>query len=109
MPITRTAPVFIDPPADDRAEFDSPVTPGQPGALADLIALWRDRDVLYAQATKALTEEQVTTIRFARTREVNELPPAQRARGWIIAKTWYPPQHGQGTGDDAPEGLRAWL
>jgi hypothetical protein len=96
-------------PADDRADLDSPMAPGRPGSLADLLAIWRDRDVQYAQSDRALTDEQVRSIRAGRTREVNDLPPAQRAKAWGIAKSWFPPQHGQGTGSDKPEGLRAWL
>lgn len=97
------------PPADDRQDVPGgPVTPGVPGTLRDLLAIWRDRDVQYAQNPRALTEEQIASIRTFRIKEVNDLPPAQRAKGWIAAKTWVPPQHGQGTGDDAVDGLEAF-
>ena len=97
------------PPADDRQEVPGgPVEPGTPPTLSDLVAIWRDRDVQYAKATRALTEDQIEAIRAFRIKEVNDLPPALRARAWGIAKSWAPPQHGQGTGDDAPDGLAAW-
>lgn len=84
------------PPADDRASFDDDVEPGRPATLSDLLALWRDRDVLYAESTKGLRDDQIDSIREYRKKEVNDLPPEQRAKAWGIAASWYPPQHGQG-------------
>lgn len=96
-------------PADDRDSLDGPVEPGVITALTTLYALWIERDVAYAKATKSLTGDQVETVRQFRMKEVNDLPPALRAKAWAKAKTWYPPQHGQGTGADAHDGLRSWL
>ena len=100
-------PIFA-PEADDRADLDPAVKPGRP-TLAALRALWRDRDVNYAKLTKALEWDQVVVIRAYRTKEVGDLVRDERARGWAAVKTWVPPQHGQGTGNDRVEGLRSWL
>jgi hypothetical protein len=94
--------------ADDRNEAGGD-DPGRPGTLRCLVAIWRDRDVMYAQRTRALLPDQVEAIREYRKKEVCELCPTERARAWAIAHTWFPPQHGQGTGADAPDGLRSWL
>lgn len=96
-------------PADDRADLDTAVEPGRPGNLKALIAIWRDRDVAYAKGTRALNVEQIAAIRLFRKKEAEDLPKAERARAWTLAHIWFPPQHGQGTGDDAPDGLRSWL
>lgn len=108
MSVSRTAPVFTnDTPADDRtsAEPDDPGTP----TLQALIALWAERDSLYAQRPKALTHSAIESIRQFRLKEVNELPAPMRAKAAMRVLAWYPPQHGQGTGDDTREGLRSWL
>lgn len=84
------------PPADDRQSFDDDVEPGRPATLKDLVALWHDRDVQYAKATKALRDDQIETVREYRKKEVNDLDPSERAKAWGIAATWYPPTHGQG-------------
>ena len=94
--------------ADDRDDLGD-VKPGRPATLKDLVAFWRDRDVLYAKGSKALRPDQIQTIRDFRKKEVFDLPAHERAKAWTIANGWYPPQHGQGTGDDQPEGLRSWL
>ncbi len=78
---------------------------------AALILMWVDRDVLYARLPKALTDEQVMVIRQGRLREVNLLPAPERSRPWARASAWYPPQNGQGTGDDDAgnvDGLRGF-
>lgn len=102
------APVTSDEPvtADDREPGEAP---GTPSADA-LVALWRDRDVLYAKNPKALDAEQIEAIRTYRLKEVNELPVAIRGQVAMKVLTWAPPQPGQGTGDDHnnAEGLAGW-
>ena len=88
------------PPADDRDDNDEDATAARPARPADLKALkaiWRDRDVLYAKRDKALTDDQIETVRVFRQDESNDIPVAQRARAWGLATSWYPPEHGQGT------------
>jgi hypothetical protein len=92
---TPESPDFA-PAADDRQGREMPGSPD----LNALLALWRDRDVLYAQSPKRLTEAQIEVIRRGRVREANFLPVADRAKAAGRAMVWYPPQHGQGTGDD---------
>lgn len=87
------------PPADDREDGEGSPR-GTVANWATLKSIWRDRDVLYAQSIKALTSEQIDCIRDGRLREVKDLPPEEQGRAGMAALAWYPPEHGQGTGDD---------
>jgi hypothetical protein len=84
--------------ADDRASYPE----GDDGRfdLKALILLWADRDVLYAQSDRALTQPQIVAVRQYRLREAGELRPSERGIAGMKALTWMPPQHGQGTGRD---------
>ncbi len=78
--------------------------------LAALFILWANRDVEYAKRSTRLPEASIEAIREWRKREAGELKPALRAKAWARAATWYPPEHGQGTGaDKAQAGLGGWL
>lgn len=94
--------------ADDRLD-ENDDWPGQPANFAALRAMWAERDARYATMSRPLTEEQIESIRSARKREAEELPPKDRAIAWGRASAWYPPDHGQGQpGEARAAGLAGW-
>lgn len=86
--------------ADDRLNEDEGDDPGTPTTYMALAVIWAERDSRYAANKTALSAEQVQPVRDYRLKEANELPYAERARAAMMAKRWYPPEHGQGTGND---------
>lgn len=75
---------------DEFEHYQRPVT------FMALLAVWADRDAVYARRLLPLTDHEVESIRAGRKREVDFLPPEQRARAWASVKSWYAPDHGQG-------------
>lgn len=84
-------------PQDDIPSASETADAGQPGTATALYVMWSERDARYASLDRALTPEQIDSIRLGRKREADLLRDRrERARAWARAATWYPPQHGQG-------------
>lgn len=89
--------VAIVPQPDGVPAAGEAFDPGQPGTATALYVMWAERDARYASLDRALTVEQIDSIRGGRKREADMLRDRrERARAWARAATWYPPQHGQG-------------
>lgn len=67
-----------------------------PSPFQALIVTWAARDDRWARLPKPADEATIEAARAVRMREVEFLPPADRARAWTRVRHWYPPQHGQG-------------
>lgn len=67
--------------------------PEAPVTLDEMIVRWAARDAEYAKARTPMSPDMAAAVRHMRLREVNTLPPEDRARAWAKANSWLPPEH----------------
>lgn len=71
--------------------MDEPIA--APATLDDMIVRWAARDAEYAKSRTPMDPDQAAAVRHMRMREVNDLPPGERAAAWARANAWVPPTH----------------
>ena len=57
----------------------------------ELLALWGERDDLYAKRRHEISEDAIEAVRSWRRRESSEVEPKARAGLFSMASSWVPP------------------